>query len=214
MSSSAVTTVLLASAILLAPSLSLLHAEPARSLPESACRLLTHEEQVELDEAALEVDLARSRFTAHEKIYGLIRGLWEAEAVQRMTYLEAKYDYDAFRLDRQRADLVLERQTALVEEYLLICAGGSPDAIDRAHLRYRRADCAQQAKAIEVAQVDLEFAEQFLASIRDLRQGDVATRQDVILAELDVELETIRLADARRRAETCRQELAGPAPPS
>ena len=41
----------------------------------------------------------------------------------------------------------------------------------------------------------------------DLRAGEVATRQDVILAELDVEQEEKRLADAKRRVEDCRREL-------
>ena len=71
-------------------------------------------------------------------------------------------------------------------------------------------DCDQQAKAIEVAEVNLEFNREWLASIRELREGSTgtATAQDVILAELDVKLEERRLADAKARTNACRKGMA------
>ncbi len=188
----------------------------ASDLPPPFCRTALHEETLQLENARLEVDLARSGFEAYGEIFELIEGLREAEAIQRMIWLEAKYDYDSARLALERADLQLERQAALVEQYRLLCsapkAGAGETAVpptrdlDSAYRRYRRADCDQQAKAIEVATVDLTFSREFLASIRELRSGEVATRQQVILAELDVALGEKRLADARRRTTACRRE--------
>jgi hypothetical protein len=63
------------------------------------------------------------------------------------------------------------------------------------------------AKAIEVAKTNLTFNRRWLASIRDLRT-QVSTRQDVILAELNVRHEEQRRDDAQRRTEACRAELA------
>ena len=86
-------------------------------------------------------------------------------------------------------------------------ADADRDAIDAAHRRYREADCEIRSKDIEVAEVNLTFNREWLASILDLREGDVATRQDVILAELDVEREEKRLAWGKQRAAACRREL-------
>jgi len=177
------------------------------------CPTLIHEERIELEDAVLTAELARSRFVAHEKIYRLIKGLWDADAVERMVYLEAKYDHDSYKLALERADLALEKQRALIEQYELACGGKGRREIEAARLRYRKAHCAEQAKAVEVAEVNLEFNEELLDSVRNLFASEVATKTDVILAELDVELERERAADAKRRTELCRQALARPADP-
>lgn len=174
------------------------------------CSLRIHEEEQALEDARLEVGLADSSLAAFGEIFELIHSLWDAAAIDRMSYLRAKYDYDAARLSKERADLILARQGALIECYRLACTRGEdadPDAVERAFLRYRRADCDQQAMAIRVASTNREFNREFLASIRDLREGKVATRQDVIRAELDVALEEQRLADAERRTAECREAL-------
>jgi hypothetical protein len=173
--------------------------------------MLIHDERIQLEDAVLTAELARSGFAAREKIYKLIKGLWDADVVERMVYLKAKYDHDSHKLALERADLALEERQALIEQYELVCAGKSRREIEAARLRYRKAHCAEQAKAIEVAEVDLEFNRQMLESVRSLFAGEVATKTDVILAELDVELEEERLADAKRRTELCRRELARPA---
>ena len=76
-------------------------------------------------------------------------------------------------------------------------------SLNEIHERYRRADCDQQAKAVEVAEVNLEFNREWLASVLDLRASAVATIQEVLAAELDVTLEEQRLADALARAAQC-----------
>jgi len=179
------------------------------------CVVVLHEERIEREDAERELEVARSAVAAYEQIFALIQGLWEADAIDRMSYLRGKHDYAAAKLALEQAALVVERQKALEEQVRLICeaAAAGKSAADRARAlesagrAYRQADCDSRAKAIEVARVNLEFNRQFLASVHELREGQVATRQDVILAELDVEQEEKRLADATRRSEACRREL-------
>ncbi len=187
-------------------------------LPPDVCDLLIHEEQSELETAELSVSLARSNFAAYERIMEMIEGLWQADAIERMTYIEARYDRDAARLALEEAGLLLERQSVLVEQLRLICGPGvSKDGeqerartIREAYLRYRKADCDSLAKSIEVAATNLEFNRELLKSVLDLREGNVATKPQVILAELEVEREEKRLADAKGRAKACREALSEP----
>ena len=61
--------------------------------------------------------------------------------------------------------------------------------------------------------MNLEFNQVLLANVLDLRASQVATQVQEILAELEVELEEIRLEDALRRTESCRRGLDQEAPP-
>jgi hypothetical protein len=187
----------------------------AQDLPLPLCRLVLETEQFDLEDDRLALDLARSNFAAFEEIYKLIEGLWRHEAIPRMAHLEAKHDRDAAELDLQRAHLIVERQEAIVEQYLRVCeawmSGKSwkedDEAIDDAHTRFRELQCAILAKDAEIAAVNLEFDRELLTSVLDLRAGEVATRQDVILAELDVTLEEQRLETGKRRAAACQAAL-------
>jgi len=188
----------------------------AQELPDAVCDLMIYEERTELADAKLIVNLARSDFLAYERILEMIEGLWQADAIERMAYIEAKYDRDSARLALDEADLLLERQMVLIDQLQMICDQNGSDtskrertrAIREAYLRYRRADCESLAKAIEIAANNLEFNREFLKSILDLREGHVATKTQVILAELDVEREEKSLADAKQRAKICREELS------
>jgi outer membrane protein TolC len=188
----------------------------AQDLPAPFCEVVIHDESAELEDARIAVDLAKSSFAAYEKIFKMIEGLWGAETIPRMDYLKAKYDCDAARLALEGADLILERQAALVEQYRLICnraesRSGTQErasAIRKAYLRYRRADCGSLAKAIDVAATKLEYNREYLKSILDLRRAKFATNTQVVLAELDVEREEKSLTDAKQRTALCRSELA------
>jgi hypothetical protein len=175
--------------------------------PRPLCQLLLHEERRELADAELEVRLADARVRAFGEIYGLVRALWDIEAIDRMTHLGAQHDLDAARLELERAQVVLVRQRELIGQVERGCRT-TPGTADPAYVRYRRADCEQDAKGIDVARTNLAFDRELLASVEDLRARDVATRQDVILARLEVTLEELRLADAERRTEACRREQA------
>jgi hypothetical protein len=188
----------------------------AQDYPAPVCKVVIYDELTELEDARIAVDLARSRFAAYERIFKMIEGLWEAQTIPRMDYLEAKYDRDAAQLELEQADLILERQSALVEQYRLICDEVNSKteikdcgrAIREAYLKYRRADCGSQSKAIEVAATNLEYNHEYLKKIVKLRNENFATHTQVVLAELEVELEEKSLADAKRRTATCRAELA------
>jgi hypothetical protein len=188
----------------------------AQNLPAAFCDLAIHDERSQLEDAQIAVDLAKSDFATYEKIFKMIESLYGADTVPRMEYLKAKYDRDAAKLELEAADLSLERQTALVEQYRLICrAGNSGDglqdktsAIRGAYLHYIRADCSSLAKTIEAAATKLEFNREYLERTLGLRRDNFATYTQVILAELNVELQEKSLADAKRRTASCRSELA------
>ncbi len=188
----------------------------AQNYPQPVCEVVLHEELSELADARVAVDLARSDFAAYEKIFDMIKGLWNAKTIPDMDYIKAKYDRDAAKLTLEKNDFILERQSALVEQYRLICngslSGGAMQeraaAIRKTYLQYRRADCNALAKGIEIAANNLEYNSQYLQKIAKLRQEKFATNTQVVLAELDVEREEKSLADARRRAGACRAEIA------
>ena len=191
-------------------------AASAQNVPAPVCEVAIYEELSELADARAAADLAKSDFAAYEKIFDMIKGLWDAKTIPDMDYVKAKYDRDAAKLTLERYDLILDRQSALVEQYRLICNGtsagsGTQDqaiAIRKAYLRYRRADCDALAKGIEIASNNLDYNRQYSKKIAKLRQEKFATNIQVVMAELDVEREEKSLADAKRRAETCRAELA------
>lgn len=188
----------------------------AQNIPAPVCKVAIYEELSELADARAAVDLARSDFAAYEKIFDMIKGLWDAKTIPDMDYMKAKYDRDAAKLTLEKYDLILERQGALVEQYQLICNGtmagsGNQDrtiAIRKAYLHYARADCNALAKGIEIAANNLEYNRQYLQKIVKLRQEKFATNTQIILAELNVEREEKSLADAKHRNEACRAELA------
>ena len=174
------------------------------------CRALLEDERVQLADLALEVRLAQARLDAFEEIFGLIDGLWQNEAIERMVWLEAKYDRDAARISRDRAGLIVKRQQALIDRLADTC-GGKSGAPAHKRNRYRSIQCEQLGRAVEQARIDLEFQQEWLTSVRKLREGSTATAtaQDVILARLEVTLEQIRLEDAQGRLKACRKELPG-----
>ena len=193
----------------------------AQDLPLPLCRLVLVTEQFDLEDARLALDLAHTDFAAFEEIYTLIEGLWGHEAIDRMSYLNAKYDRDAAVLDLQRARLFVDRQEAIVEQYDEVCrawASGkswneNDEALQRSHERFVRLQCDILVKDAEIAAVKLEFDQELLASVLELRAGEVATRQDVIHAERNVRLEEQRLATGKRRAAACQAALTSESAP-
>ena len=179
------------------------------------CRLLLQEERSERDDLELDVELAGTELVAAEEIFGLLDRLWKEDAVERILYLAGKHDRDAAKLEREHRTLLLERQDALIEQYRLLCdlpsgeiAEEKRSAVDRTYLRYLSLDCDRLAKEVAIAQIDLAYRQEVLESVRDLRKNDVATRQDVVLAERNVELARKRNEQGGRRVEACRRELA------
>ena len=186
----------------------------AQDLPASFCDVVIYDKNVELEDSRIAVDLAKSNYEAYLRIFEMIESLWEGKTIPRMDYIKARYDRDASRLELERANLILDRQAALVKQYRLICDRTESERekkqsdIRTAYLLYRRADCASLAKGVDVSATNLEFNREYLKIILELRNQNNATHTQVILAELDVELEEKSHADAQRRAASCQAEMA------
>lgn len=206
---------------LLAWTLSLAAALPAlQALPADPriCQLVLHEEEIERDDLELGLRTARSEKSAAQRIYLLVHALWEKEAIEEIVYLRALHDRDATEADHDRARHLLRRQEALLEQYRRICAdlsgrSGDPAAARRAARQaleeYRQADCEALDAARRSAAADLAFSQSWLESVQDLRRNDVATAQDVIRAERDVEVARESMEQYGLRVESCRAEAGG-----
>ena len=168
------------------------------------CRLVLHQERVDRAERELAVDLAVSRLAAAESIFTLIDQLWENDAVERMVYLRAKYDRDVAEIKLKRQRLLLKRQEAEGEQYASVCSPpGSEATAAKAHRQYLQVDCHRIGKDLAIAEVDLTYRSELLASVLDLRKHGVATRQDVVRAERDVEMARKRVDHQGRRVREC-----------
>lgn len=178
------------------------------------CRVVLEEERQDRDVVALELDLARSELVAAEEVFGLLDRLWKSDATERLRYLSGKHQRDRTSITVERLENLLEQQEALIEQYQLICdADGSKAkteeerrSIDKAWQRYRAAQCEVRMREVALAEVDLAYRLEVLASFRDLREHDVATRQDIVYSERDVEMSRKQLAQAKRLVAGCRAE--------
>lgn len=180
------------------------------------CPLVQHRERVDAEERELEVELAETRLAAAASIFDLVDQLWKNDAVERLLYLAAKHDRDVAEIEVTRQRLLLKRQEAAVEQFTLVCsppAAGHAARLDEARRRYAQADCHRIGKDLAIAEVDLAYRGEVLASLRDLRENDVGTRQDVIRAERDVEMARQRVDLQRRRVDEC-VSLTSPPPTS
>jgi len=190
------------------------------SLPAAAqegidglCPLFLQQQQIELEDLELAVEADETRLQVAEEIFGLLDDLWRNEIAERLFYLGVKHNRDAAEVGLHRTRRLLERQQAVVEQYRLACSASSaPEqtadeerSIEAANRLYVDADCALRALDVEAFEVDLAYYEEVLASARDLRQNDVASRQQVLFAERDLQLTLQQLEQARQRVARCRQ---------
>jgi hypothetical protein len=184
----------------------------------SICPLVLQEERNELEDLRLNAALIETELVAAEQIFELLDGLWKADAVARLIYLTGKHDRDAAKLRKERATLLVAREEALMEQLDLLCTEQSADDLsaaqreryDRAHAAYLKADCDRRATEVALAEVDLAYRQELLDSALDLRENDVATRQDVIRAERDVAMARKRLDEGNRRVNRCQKGLSRP----
>ena len=178
------------------------------SPPILLCGLTMERSQVAVDEYALAAEIAVTERETAAEIFALVDELWEAQAVDRRLYLTAKRDRDVTAIQVKRRQLQLERAKAARDQYAAVCSSArtTPDRqqLERALARYRQLDCHRIGKDLAIAEVELDYAREILASVRELRVEDVATRQDVIRAERDLEQQEIRVRRQRARVEACK----------
>jgi len=183
----------------------------AQSGLDLLCPLLLFERETELDDLELAIHLDETQLKLANELYEFQDGLWKQDMTERLVYLAAKHHRDVAEVSVERAKKRLERQQALVEEYRLVCdslaAGGNGEdrsrAIAEAHRRYLARDCEVRELDVAVIKVNLGHHQENLQSARDLRKNDIASREQVMYAERDVEMMLEELEQARKRAEHC-----------
>lgn len=181
------------------------------------CPLVLDRIETRTEERRLEVVLADSRLEAAREIFALVDALWETESIDRTTWLIARHDRDVAAVEIERQRLLVRLDEAELEQYRLFCAPatGANDASERdrafaeARTRHREIECRRIAADLAIAEIDLAFHEELRTRVRDLRDNDVATRQDVIRAERDVAMARDRVAAHAVRVETCADRRAG-----
>ncbi len=181
-------------------------AATADEIDHSVCTLVLHQEYDDLKEFELAVDIAESHLAAAESIFEVTDALWKEELTERFRYLTDKHRKDVAAIDVKRWELMLKRQQAFVEQLTMLCS--SPDKQDNArleaaHRRYLQADCHRIGKDLAIAEIDLIYFSEFLANVRDLRENDVATHEQVALAEAEVEKTRRRVEHHASRVQAC-----------
>jgi hypothetical protein len=179
------------------------------------CRLVLHEETNDREDFELELDIARTNVRATEDVFSLLDELWKENATERLRYLLGRRNRDFALVDEKRADVVLKRQGALLEESRLLClADGSGEAnkeqrsaIVKAHDRYLALDCERLSHRIEMAKVELDYAERVQEAYIDLREFAAAAPIEVMEWNYKVEVAHKRLAHTKRRTASCRAAL-------
>lgn len=176
------------------------------------CTLVQHEERLDLEQMELVVGRAESRLAAAEQIFALVEALWKDELIERIAYLGYKHDRDVAVIDVKRQGLVLRRQEALLDIYENFCASGDKESeaeraarLEAAQRKYQQADCHRIGKNLAIAETNLAFHDEWLASVVDLRVNGVATAQEVILAEENVEVASREVRYHAPRLQACRE---------
>ena len=177
------------------------------------CPLFLQQEQTELEDLELAIQQDETRLEVAEEIFVLLDGLWQNDLVERLPYLGVKHRRDAEKISLERARRRLDRQQAVVEQYRLACStplgqeqvSDDRRALEEAYQRYLDADCELRVLDVAVFEVDLEYYQEILQSAVDLRQSDIASRQQVLFAEQDAQLTLTQLEQARQRTARCQQ---------
>lgn len=177
------------------------------------CSVFLQQEQTELEDLELAIQQDETRLGVAEEIFVLLDDLWQNDLVGRLPYLGVKHRRDAAEINLERDRRRLSRQQAVVEQYRLACSvpldrEQVPDdrrALEEAYQRYLDADCELRMLDVAVFETDLEYHQEILRSALDLRQSDIASRQQVLFAEQDVQLTLKQLDQARQRRARCEQ---------
>ena len=175
------------------------------------CPLFLQQMQTEREDLELAIQMDETLLDVAEEIFVLVDGLWQNDLFERLPYLGMKHRRDVAEISLERNRRRLGRQQTVVEQYSLACSAPSEQAqasddrqaLEEAHQRYIDADCEVRMLDVAMFEVDLEYHQELLKSALDLRQSDIASRQQVLFAERDVELTLKQLEQARQRTARC-----------
>lgn len=177
------------------------------------CPLFLQQQQTKLEDLELAIQMDETLMEVAEEIFVLVDGLWQNDLFERLPYLGVKHRRDVADISLQQARRRLGRQQAAVEQYRLACSAppaqeqtsGDRRALEEAYERYLDSDCEVRALDVAAFEVDFEYHQELLNSALDLRRSDIASRQQVLFAERDVQLTLQQLEQARQRVARCRQ---------
>lgn len=171
------------------------------------CALLTHQARIELEDLELAVATDVTRLEVDERIFALLDELWQNELIERLIYQAVKHRRDSSAISVQVGQARVSRQQAVLEQHRLACreAGAGDTSASLADLQagYDTADCSIRQLEVQQFEVDLAYQQEVLTSARNLRQSDIASVQQVLTAERDVDLTQQRLELAMERAARC-----------
>ncbi|NIM00582.1 MAG: hypothetical protein GTN89_06885 [Acidobacteria bacterium] len=170
------------------------------------CPIVQHQIQVNLEDRESDVALAESRLEATRAIFDMAEKLNKDGLIERIRYLAFKYENDTATIDLERRRLLLERHKAQRDIYVAFCSHSGDERrtrIQAAQRRYEQTDCRRLGEDLAIAEIDLAYQKEVLTSVKDLRENNVATLDEVILAELDVEQARQRVEHYSKRARAC-----------
>ena len=185
---------------------SAVHAEDRSAL---LCRLLLEQARIEVGDHELAVQQAETERQAAAEIFSLVDGLWKKQLIERLIFLRAQHNKDVTHLAVAREKNALQRGLEERDQYFALCGGGdNPEgrSVDEAFRTYRETACDHRGLNAEISKVQLAFRKEVRDSVLDLRENDIATRQEVIAAERNVKLVRQELDNALARWQTCRRE--------
>lgn len=178
---------------------------------DGLCSLFLQQQTIEVEELEASAQMDETRLAVAEEVFFLLDGMWQNDLVERLPYVGGKYRRDVAAISLERTRAQLARQQAAVQQYRLACsapAEGEPDpdapeTAEEAYAQYLVAECAVRTLEVAAFEIELEYQEELLRSSVNLRQNDIASRQQVLFDERDVDLTRVQLEQARQRTGRC-----------
>jgi len=167
---------------------------------DGLCSLFLQQQTIEVEDLEATVQMDETRLAVAEEVFFLLDGMWQNDLVERLPYRGGKYRHDVAAITLERTRAQLDRQRAAVQQYRLACSATSEggqdadaaDTAEAAYTRYMVAECAVRTLDVVLPQVH-----------RASQQNDIASRQQVLFDERDVDLTRVQLEQARQRAGRC-----------
>ena len=173
-------------------------AEPA----SETCGLRVSEARLEVGRLREFEQIAPIESTANQGIFDLLEPLFAAHAIEELRYLEGKRDRDRSRILVVRSKIATQRALARVEVLTKECFSGGAHSVDSL-ARFEALGCELIAKDEGLAIVDAVYYREVLAGKKDLRSVGLATAQELISAEFELDRAELRIRSRQQRFREC-----------
>ena len=174
----------------------------AETAATQTCSLLVSEARFDLEDLREQEHLTTIRLAADQAIFELIEPLWKAQSIERLRFLAAEYDRDRARLSVRRAAVATNRAAAKLEvleggcEIASTSGEKSPDG-------FEALGCELVRKRKDMAALNLTYRKEVLEGTEQLRRLELATAQELIQAQYDLDLAKSRLRSHASRLSEC-----------